>query len=133
MSKSLGNTVGLLEEPEEIWAKLRPAVTDPKRQRRTDPGTPEVCNIYALHKAFSPPATVEHVAIQCSTAGWGCIECKKVLHESMERELVPIRSRAREIAGNPSSVVDALEAGAERARGVARETMREVREKMGLA
>ena len=133
MSKSLGNTVGLLEEPDEIWAKLRPAVTDPKRQRRTDPGTPEVCNIFALHKAFSPPATVEHVAIQCSTAGWGCIDCKKVLHESMERELVPIRRRAREVAGDPSNIVDVLEAGAERARGVARETMREVKDKMGLA
>ena len=133
MSKSLGNTVGLLEEPEEIWAKLRPAVTDPKRQRRTDPGTPEVCNIYQLHKAFSPPATVEHVAIQCSTAGWGCIDCKKVLHESMEAELVPIRSRARELAADPTNIVDALEAGAARARTVARETMKEVKEKMGLA
>ena len=133
MSKSLGNTVGLLEEPEEIWAKLRPAVTDPKRQRRTDPGTPEVCNIYALHKAFSPPATVEHVAIQCSTAGWGCIDCKKVLHESMEVELVPIRLRARELSADPTNIVDALQTGADRARVVAHETMKEVKEKMGLA
>ena len=133
MSKSLGNTVGLLEEPDEIWAKLRPAVTDPKRQRRTDPGTPEVCNIYHLHKAFSPPATVEHVAIQCSTAGWGCIDCKKVLHESMEKELVPIRARAREVAADPATLDGALEGGADRARRVARETMKEVKEKMGLA
>ncbi len=133
MSKSLGNTVGLLEEPDEIWAKLRPAVTDPKRQRRTDPGTPEVCNIYHLHKAFSPPATVEHVAIQCSTAGWGCIDCKKVLHESMEKELVPIRARAREVAADPATLDVALEGGADRARRVARETMKEVKEKMGLA
>lgn len=133
MSKSLGNTVGLLEEPDEIWAKLRPAVTDPKRQRRTDPGTPEVCNIYHLHKAFSPPATVEHVAIQCSTAGWGCIDCKKVLHESMEKELVPIRARAREVAADPKKLDDALGTGADRARGVAGETMKEVKEKMGLA
>jgi tryptophanyl-tRNA synthetase len=133
MSKSLGNTVGLLEEPEEIWAKLRPAVTDPKRQRRTDPGTPEVCNIFQLHKAFSPPATVEHVAVQCSTAGWGCIDCKKVLHESMEAELVPIRARAGELAANRTNIVDALRTGAERAGAVARETMKEVKEKMGLA
>ena len=76
--------IGLLESREEIWAKLRPAVTDPKRIKRTDPGTPEVCNIYHLHKAFSPPETVEHVAVQCSTAGWGCIDCKKVLAESIE-------------------------------------------------
>jgi len=84
MSKSLGNTVGILEDPKDIWDKLRPAVTDPKRVRRSDPGTPEVCNIYHLHKAFSPTATVEHVAVQCSTAGWGCIDCKKVLLDSME-------------------------------------------------
>ena len=65
--------------------KLRPAMTDPKRERRTDPGTPDVCNIYHLHKAFSTPDTVTHVAQQCTTAGWGCIDCKKVLLESMER------------------------------------------------
>jgi tryptophanyl-tRNA synthetase len=132
MSKSLGNTVELLESSESIWQKLRPAVTDPKRQRRTDPGTPEVCNIYHLHKAFSPPATVEHVAVQCSTAGWGCIDCKKVLHASMDRELTPIRARAQEIAANPKRVADSLAQGAEKARTVARETMREVKEKMGL-
>ncbi|HMF86684.1 MAG TPA: tryptophan--tRNA ligase [Gemmatimonadaceae bacterium] len=133
MSKSLGNTVELLEDPASIWEKLRPAVTDPARVRRTDPGTPEVCNIYHLHKAFSPPATVDHVAVQCRTAGWGCLDCKKVLHESMERELAPIRARAREIAAEPKKLSDALEAGAERARTVARQTMGEVKTKMGLA
>ena len=133
MSKSLGNTVDLLEEPASIWEKLKPAVTDPKRVRRTDPGTPEVCNIYHLHKAFSPPATVEHVAVQCRSAGWGCIDCKKVLHESMEKELAPIRARAREIAGNPGKMQKDLEKGAEHARSIAGATMTEVKEKMGLA
>jgi len=109
MSKSMGNTIGLLESREEIWAKLRPAMTDPARIKKTDPGTPEVCNIYHLHKAFSPPATVEHVAVQCSTAGWGCIDCKKVLHASMETELVPIRARAKELAAKPKLVSDAWE------------------------
>jgi tryptophanyl-tRNA synthetase len=132
MSKSLGNTVDLLESPESIWEKLRPAVTDPKRVRRTDPGTPEVCNIYHLHKAFSPPATVEHVAVQCRTAGWGCLDCKKVLHESMERELVPIRARSRDIAAEPAQVAKILESGAEHAHTVAAATMREVKQKMGL-
>src|SRR6185503_10973947 len=132
MSKSMNNTIGLLESPESIWAKLRPAVTDPKRIRRTDPGTPEVCNIYHLHKAFSPPATVEHVATQCRTAGWGCIDCKKVLHESIEKELVPIRARAKELATNPKKLSDALAAGADHAHTVASETMGEVRSKMGL-
>jgi tryptophanyl-tRNA synthetase len=133
MSKSLGNTVDLLESPESIWEKLRPAVTDPKRVRRTDPGTPEVCNIYHLHKAFSPPATVEHVALQCRTAGWGCIDCKKVLHEAMEKELAPIRARSVEIAANPGRVAEILGDGAEHARGLAHETMLEVKDKMGLS
>jgi tryptophanyl-tRNA synthetase len=132
MSKSLGNTIGLLEPTESVWAKLRPAMTDPKRIRKSDPGTPEVCNIYHLHKAFSEPATVEHVAVQCSTAGWGCIECKKVLHESMERELVPIRTRAQALEAEPARVTDALADGAARARAIARETMREVKERMGF-
>ena len=133
MSKSLGNTVDLLEDPASIWEKLKPAVTDPKRVRRTDPGTPEVCNIYHLHKAFSPPATVEHVAVQCRTAGWGCIDCKKVLHESMERELAPIRERAKSIAGDPEKMKKDLAAGADHAKAVASATMREVKQKMGLS
>jgi tryptophanyl-tRNA synthetase len=133
MSKSLGNTIDLMEEPASIWEKLRPAVTDPKRVRRTDPGTPEVCNIYHLHKAFSPTATVEHVAVQCRSAGWGCIDCKKVLHESMERELAPIRARAKEIGGNPEKMKKDLATGAEHARAVASTTMREVKQKMGLS
>jgi tryptophanyl-tRNA synthetase len=132
MSKSMGNTIGLLESREEIWAKLRPAVTDPKRIRKTDPGTPEVCNIYHLHKAFSPPATVEHVAVQCSTAGWGCIDCKKVLAESMETELVPIRTRAAELRAKPSLVTEALDGGSATCRTIARETLRGVRDRMGF-
>src|SRR6476620_1015835 len=87
MSKSLGNTVGLLEEPASIWEKLRPAMTDPARVRKTDPGTPEVCNIYHLHRAFSPPDVVSTVETRCRTAGWGCIECKKVLFEHVNTEL----------------------------------------------
>ena len=132
MSKSLGNTIGLLEDPGDVWEKLRPAVTDPARVRRTDPGTPEICNIYHLHKAFSPPETVEHVAVQCRSAGWGCIDCKKVLFESMERELAPIRQRAVEIRADASKIDEILAEGAHKARAIARETMREVKELMGL-
>jgi tryptophanyl-tRNA synthetase len=132
MSKSMGNTIGLLETPEQIWEKLRPAPTDPKRVKRTDPGTPEVCNIYHLHKAFSPPATVEHVAVQCSTAGWGCIDCKRVLHESMLQELTPIQTRAKELKAKPKLVDDALSSGTQRCSKMARETMKEVRARMGI-
>jgi tryptophanyl-tRNA synthetase len=133
MSKSLGNTIGLLEEPDSIWEKLRPAVTDPARVRRTDPGTPEVCNIYHLHQAFSDAATVDHVAVQCRGAGWGCIDCKRVLFESIRRELDPIRERAAALREKPELVRDVLEQGAARCRAIAAETMGEVKERMGLA
>jgi len=131
MSKSMGNTIGLLESSDEVWAKLRPAMTDPARVRKTDPGTPEVCNIYHLHKAFSPPETVDEVARNCSTAAWGCVECKRVLHANMETELVPIRARAAELRERPADV--ALATGARRARATAQETIAEVKERMGLA
>ena len=133
MSKSLNNYIGLLESPESIWQKLRPAMTDPARVKRTDPGTPEVCNIYHLHKAFSPPDLVETVAVNCRTAGWGCIDCKKALHGSMETELAPIRARAEQIGREPERVADALVEGARRARDIASATVQEAKERMGLA
>src|SRR6267142_2495170 len=104
MSKSLGNTIGILEPPEEIWAKLRPAKTDPARVTRKDPGTPEVCNIYALHKYFSPAETVETVAVNCRGARWGCLDCKRVLAENMNAALAPIQARARALQADPSHV-----------------------------
>jgi tryptophanyl-tRNA synthetase len=133
MSKSLGNTVGLLEDPKSIWEKLRPAVTDPKRVRRTDPGTPEVCNIYNLHTAFSPPAVVEEVVVNCRTAGWGCIDCKKVLHQSIDHELAPIRDRAAAVRERPARVDEALALGTAKATRLARATMAEVKTRMGFA
>lgn len=132
MSKSMGNTIGLMDTKEQVWEKLRPAVTDPARVKKTDPGTPEICNIYHLHKAFSPPATVDHVAKQCRAAGWGCIDCKKVLHENMELELAPIRTRAAELTAKPTIVDDALSAGTASASKIARETLKTVRSKMGF-
>jgi tryptophanyl-tRNA synthetase len=128
MSKSLGNTVGLLEPPDEIWKKLRPAVTDPARVRREDPGTPEICNIFHLHKAFSPAATVDHVAVQCRTAGWGASICKKVLFENMNAELTPIRARAAELAANPPRSGSARR-GCGHASSIAKNTMAEVRQR----
>ena len=132
MSKSLGNTIGLLDEPTTIWDKLRPAVTDPARVRKTDPGTPEVCNIYQMHRAFSTPETVQHVAQQCRTAGWGCIDCKRVLQTSIETELAPIRQRASELRATPELLDDALATGAEGAKKVAGATLDEAKQIMGL-
>ncbi len=97
MSKSLGNTIGLLDTPDEIWQKLRPARTDPARVTRKDPGTPEICNIYHLHQSFSPLGTVAMVAGNCRGATWGCLDCKRVLADNMIATLAPIRARALEL------------------------------------
>lgn len=133
MSKSLGNTIGLLESPDEIWNKLRPAITDPARQRKTDPGTPENCKtIFELHKAFSPAATVGEVDANCRGAKWGCIDCKKVLHQHMVAELTPIRTRAEALSADGAKVDAALAEGAARARTIARDTMSHVKQAMGL-
>jgi tryptophanyl-tRNA synthetase len=132
MSKSLGNTINLRESADEIWQKLRPAVTDPARVKRTDPGNPDICNIFTLHKMFSPPDVIEWSAQGCRTAGIGCIDCKKKLHEGMVRELAPIRERAINLAAHPDDVWDVLRDGARRARKVAEATMEEVRRKVGV-
>lgn len=133
MSKSLGNTIGLLEEPDAIWEKLRPAPTDPARQRKTDKGDPDKCPIiYQLHKAFSPEATVREVETNCRGAQWGCIDCKKSLLTNMVTELTPIHERAKELNGDPKKISDALDLGAAKARVVAKETIRHAKEKMGL-
>ena len=133
MSKSIGNTIGLLETTDAMWEKLRGAVTDPARKRKTDAGEPEQCPvIFQLHKAFSPAATVAEVEVNCRGAKWGCIECKKVLHTNMVTELTPIRLRAEELTAKPKEVDDLLADGGRRARAVANETMRVVRARMGL-
>lgn len=132
MSKSLGNTIGVTESPEQIWQKLRPAMTDPARVTRADPGTPEICNIYALHRHFSPEATVAEVASNCRSAGWGCIDCKKVLANGMAGVLAPIRERSLELRAAPELVREVLGDGAATARKQAGETMRMVSDRMGF-
>lgn len=132
MSKSLNNEIGILEPPAAIWEKLRTATTDENRIRRTDPGNPDICNLYTMHKAFSPPDTVEECAVQCRSAGIGCIECKKALYENIMRELAPIQERAAEGERDPDSVRGVLLQGAERCRALASTCMRDVRQRMGL-
>ncbi len=132
MSKSLGNTVGILEEPEAVWQKLRPAMTDPARVTRKDPGTPEICNIYALHRHLSPADTQVAVAANCRSAAWGCLDCKRVLADNIERHLGPVRARAAELRAVPGQVEDILADGAEKARQIARVTIAEVEDRMGF-
>jgi tryptophanyl-tRNA synthetase len=103
-------------------------VTDPARMRRTDPGNPEICNIFSYHKIFSTPETIGKVDVGCRTAGIGCIECKKWMSEHMEKVLAPIRERRKEIVDSGVSVRDLLKEGTERAKDVATKKMKEVRD-----
>lgn len=132
MSKSRGNTVGMLDDPATIHARVRTAVTDPQRVRRSDPGRPEVCNVYALHRFFTPADRRETIGAQCRAAEIGCVECKRILAEGIAREFEPMRERAAEYRANAERVREILGDGAARCRRLAQETMREVRERMGL-
>ena len=133
MSKSLGNTISVTETAEEIWEKLRPTVTDPARVKKTDPGEPLKCPvIYPLHRHFSPPDVVELVERNCRGAGWGCIDCKKVLAEHLTAGLAPIRERVLALRSRPDEVDQILADGAARARAIARETLKGAMERMGF-
>jgi tryptophanyl-tRNA synthetase len=132
MSKSKGNSIAVFEPPDAFWNKLRGAFTDPQRLRKSDPGRPEVCNIYTMHKAVSPPETVTEVYASCTGAKWGCVDCKKVLFENFDKELVPLRAKRRELEASPALVSSALAEGAAKARVLATDTMKQVRTAMGL-
>jgi tryptophanyl-tRNA synthetase len=128
MSKSYGNAILLSDTAEETWAKIRPMITDPARQRRTDPGNPEICNAFSYHKIFSDAGTIEAVDQGCRSAGIGCIECKKRMFEGMEKVLGPIRDERRRIVDSGVSVRDILAAGTEKAKRVAAAKLTEVRD-----
>lgn len=132
MSKSLNNTIGILEPEEAIWEKLRTAVTDEARKRRTDPGNPDVCNIFTMHKGFSPPEDVEMVNRECCHAGIGCVECKKLLYKNMMEHLAPIRQKAAELRKQPEIIRQVLEDGAKRCSSLAEGLMIEVHKKVGI-
>ncbi len=133
MSKSYGNTI-LLTDPEPvIRQKLKPMVTDPARIRRTDPGNPEVCPVFDLHKVFSSAETQQKVRQGCTTAGIGCIECKSWVADAIVAEVVPIQERRRRYENDPGLVKDILADGEHRASARAEQTMCQVRAAMGLA
>jgi tryptophanyl-tRNA synthetase len=131
MSKSMDNAIGLLDPPEAIWEKLRTAATCEHRQRRSDPGHPEHCNIFSMHQAFSKPDQIASVDHNCRTAGFGCIDCKKILYENMIEEIGPIQSRVKELHERPETIIEALKSGAAQCKSIAEEVMDEVRTKMG--
>ena len=128
MSKSYGNAILLSDTSEEVWTKVKPMVTDPARQRRTDRGNPEICNVFSYHKIFSDEETISKVDVGCRTAGIGCIECKKWMFEGMEKVLAPVREKRRRIVESGVSVREILADGTRRAREVAGAKMAEVRD-----
>jgi len=131
MSKQLDNDIELALSEKETAARVMEAVTDPARQYRNDPGHPEVCNVFRLHGFFNPFQAKE-IEPQCRAAKIGCVDCKKLLAERINAEMAPFRERRRELAEKPQYVKDVLNDGASRARVIARETLKEVKEKMGL-
>lgn len=132
MSKSYGNTLAMREEPAEVERKMRRMPTDPQRVRRTDPGDPQRCPVWQFHKVYSPAETQAWVVQGCTTAGIGCLECKQPVIEAVQAQQAVWRERAQAYLGNPKQIHWIMEVGTERARAVARETMREVRDAMGL-
>lgn len=132
MSKSLGNYVGIGEEPDVIRKKLKGAFTDETRLMKKDPGHPEKCYVCGLQQYFSPPDKVAELHEGCRSARMGCVDSKKALAEAMIAQLAPIQERKAQLLQKPGQVDEILRAGAERARAVARETLREVRERLGL-
>ena len=133
MSKSLDNHLELADSPEETAKRVATAFTDPQRLRRADPGRPEVCNVYSLHKTFSAAGDITTIHEECTTAARGCVDCKRHLAASINSYLESFRERRREFETRPSYVQDVLEDGAKKAQAIAQKTIQEVYEKMGLA
>ncbi|HQS81498.1 MAG TPA: tryptophan--tRNA ligase [Thiobacillus sp.] len=132
MSKSYNNTIALREDPEVITKKIRTMPTDPARVRRTDPGNPAKCPVWQFHLVYSDDATRQWVTAGCTSAGIGCLDCKQPVIDAVLAELAPIRERAAYYEENPDQVRNILADGCEKAQELARDTMRDVREAMGL-
>ncbi len=133
MSKSYGNAIALREEPEAVAKKIRTMPTDPARVKRADPGTPEKCPVWPLHQIYSDAERQAWVQKGCTTAGIGCLECKQPVITAIQAELAPMRERAQVYIDDPTLVKSIIADGCDKARRLAAETMRDVREAMGLA
>ena len=131
MGKSYDNHIEISAFPQEISKRVMTAVTDPARRYRSDPGHPEVCNVFRLHNFFTP-ARIEEIASECRGARIGCVDCKRILAESSNLNLKPFRERRASLASKPGCVNQVLADGANRAEAIAKETIKEVKEKMKL-
>ena len=133
MSKSYRNTISLREETAVTEKKIRTMPTDPSRVKRTDPGEPQKCPVWQLHKIYSSDEVKRWVQEGCRSAGIGCIECKQPVIDAVESELKPIRERAREYQKDMSTVQGIIKEGCDKARNVARDTLNEVKEAIGVS
>jgi tryptophanyl-tRNA synthetase len=132
MSKSLDNCIYLDETKEEIWKKLSTAVTDTNRKKRNDPGNPDICNIFTMHKAFSSEKDIAHCGKECRDAGIGCLDCKKICLENMFRELEPLQQKQKELRKDRDYLFDVLRDGTTKAQEIAVKTMADVYAKLGI-
>jgi len=132
MGKSLNNHIEIAATPEETTKRVREMVTDPARQRKTDPGNPDVCNVFTMHKIFSPQEEVEMINVECRRAGIGCVDCKLRFAANLNKSLEPFRVKRAELVAKPNYIQDILQDGANRARVIAEQTMVEVREAIQL-
>ncbi len=132
MGKSLDNHIEMAASPEETQKRVMMMVTDPQRKRRSDPGNPDVCNVFTLHKTFSSSEEVAMVDKECRIAGIGCVDCKKLLAKNINAHFVPFRERRAELAQKPGQIWEILDDGADRARVIAAETIRQVRDAIGM-
>jgi tryptophanyl-tRNA synthetase len=132
MSKSLNNHIELASTPDETIKRVMQMVTDPQRIKRTDPGNPDICNVFSLHKVFSSPDEISMIDTECRRAGIGCVQCKQILARNLNTHLEPFREKRAQLDKNPEEVWDILEDGKKRARAIASQTMSEVRQAIGL-
>lgn len=132
MSKSLNNHIELAAMPEETQKRVMQMVTDPQRIRRSDPGNPDVCNVFSVHQFFSSKEDVQMINTECRQAGIGCVQCKQLLARNMNAHLEPFRSRREKISQTPGDVWDVLEDGKQRAQKIASQTLAEVKDAIGL-
>ena len=127
MSKSYNNAIYLSDSPEDIRTKVSTMITDPNRARRKDPGNPDICNVFEFHKLYSPSSIVDEINGQCRLAAIGCVDCKKIMAENLVNALTPIRAKRKYFEERPEMVQEIIASGNQRAKAVARETMKEVR------
>ena len=132
MSKSLDNHIELAATPEETDKRVMQMLTDPQRVRREDPGDPDVCNVFSMHKIFSPKDEIEMINIECRRAGIGCVDCKKRFSTNLNKHLEPFRAKRAEIEKSPDSVWDILRDGAQRANVIAKDVIQETKAAIGL-